>query len=97
MTFSYPETLPISLPKFDYMCQKNTFSGSCGRFRYNFYPEKKDDIDTVLVAAVYYDNCLEVEDAAGRVTRKEFAYSNEGIAEAEAYIMSEYAAWRATA
>ena len=50
-------TLNISLPRFDYMCQNNTFSGSQGRFRYKFFPEKKDDIDTVLVAACYFDNC----------------------------------------
>lgn len=79
----------ISLPRFDYMSQKNTYSGSIGRFRYKFFPEKKDDIDTVLVAAYYFDNCYEVELEAGRVTRKEFAYSNEGIDEAQDWLLSQ--------
>lgn len=79
----------ISLPRFDYMSQKNTYSGSIGRFRYKFFPEKKDDIDTVLVAAYYFDNCYEVELEAGRVTRKEFAYSDEGIDEAQDWLLSQ--------
>ena len=76
--------LNISLPRFDYMCQNNTFSGSQGRFRYKFFPEKKDDIDTVLVAACYLD--LE----AGRITRQEFPYSDEGIDLAEAWLAAQY-------
>jgi hypothetical protein len=83
-------TLNISLPRFDYMCQNNTFSGSQGRFRYKFFPEKKDDIDTVLVAACYFDNCYEVEEEAGRVTRQEFACSDEGIDAAESWIRAQY-------
>ena len=83
-------TPEIRLPRFDYMSQKNTFSGSIGRFRYKFFPEKKDEIDTVLVAAFYFDNCYEVEEEAGRVTRAEFAYSDAGIDEAEAWLMTQY-------
>lgn len=79
----------ISLPRFDYMSQNNTYSGSIGRFRYKFFPEKKDDIDTVLVAAYYFDNCYEVELEAGRVTREEFAYSNEGIDQAQEWLLSQ--------
>ena len=71
------------------MSQNNTYSGSIGRFRYKFFPEKKDDIDTVLVAAYYFDNCYEVEQEAGRVTRREFAYSNEGIDEAQEWLLSQ--------
>ena len=81
---------PISLPRFDYMCQNNTYSGSIGRFRYKFFPEKKDEIETVLVAAFYFDNCYEVEAEAGRVTRAEFAYSNEGIDDAQAWLIARY-------
>lgn len=84
------DKLNISLPRFDYMSQKNTYSGSQGRFRYKFFPEAKDEVDTVLVAAVYYDNCYEVELEAERVTRAEFAYSNEGIDEAQAWIAAQY-------
>lgn len=82
-------TPAISLPRFDYMSQNNTYSGSIGRFRYKFFPEKKDDIDTVLVAAFYFDNCYEVELEAGRVTREEFAYSNEGIDKAQEWLLSQ--------
>ena len=82
--------LNISLPRFDYMCLKNTYSGSQGRFRYKFFPEKKDDVDTVLVAACYFDNCYEVELEAGRVTRQEFEYSNEGIDAAQAWLSAQY-------
>ena len=82
--------LTVSLPRFDYMCQKNTYSGSCGRFRYKFFPRKKDDIDTVLVAAVYYDRCYELEQEAGRVTEQEFDYSNDGVDLAEQFIVSQY-------
>lgn len=83
-------SLKVQLPRFDYMCQKNTYSGGLGRFRYKFFPLKKDEIDTVLVAAVYYDNCYEVEKEAGRVTEQEFPYSNEGIDQAEQFIVSLY-------
>lgn len=82
--------LTVSLPRFDYMCQDNTYSGSCGRFRYKFFPLKKDDINTVLVAAVYFDRCYELEKAADRVTEREFPYSDEGIDQAEAFIASLY-------
>ncbi len=80
----------INLPRFDYMCQKNTFTGSYGSFRYKVFPEKKDEIDTVIVAACYENNCFEVEDENGRVERAEFEYSNEGIDRAEAWIADKY-------
>ncbi len=76
----------IKLPGFDYMCQKNTYSGSVGNFRYKFFPVKKDDIETVFVAAVYRDNCFEVEDAAGRTVKSEFSYEPDGILSAEQWI-----------
>lgn len=82
-------TANFSLPRFDYMSQNNTYSGSIGRFRYKFFPEKKDDIETVLVAATYFDNCFEVEAEAGRVTRKEFPYSDAGIDDAEAWLETQ--------
>lgn len=76
----------IELPKWDYMCQGNTFSGSLGSFRYKFFPETKDEIEKVFVAAVYRNNCFEVEDAARRTNKKEFEYSITGIASAENWI-----------
>lgn len=72
------------------MSQKNTYTGSQGAFRYKFFPEKKDDIDTVLVAACYMDNCYEVELEAGRVVRAEFEYSEKGIDDAQAWICGQY-------
>lgn len=80
----------ICLPRFDYMSQKNTYSGNVGAFRYKFFPEKKDEIDTVLVAACYKDRCYEAELEAGRVAQKEFDYSNEGIDAAEQWIYECY-------
>ncbi len=76
----------IKLPGFDYMSQKNTYSGSVGDFRYKFFPEKKDDIETVFVAAVYSHNCFEVEDAAGRTVKAEFPYEPDGITAAAQWI-----------
>lgn len=83
-------TANFSLPRFDYMSQKNTYSGSIGRFRYKFFPEKKDEIDTVFVIACYFDNCYEVEEAAGRVKRQEVEYSDKGIDEAEAWLETQF-------
>lgn len=80
----------IKLPGFDYMSQKNTYSGSLGSFRYKFFPEKKDDIETVFVAAVYRDNCFEVEDAAGRTIKSEFPYDPDGILSATAWIKEQF-------
>lgn len=82
----------IKLPKFDYMSQKNTYSGSIGDFRYKFFYENKDEIETVFVAAVYKTNCFEVEDAAGRTIKREFTYDPDGIAAAEAWIIEQYSA-----
>lgn len=79
----------IKLPGFDYMSQKNTYSGSVGDFRYKFFPEKKDDIETVFVAAVYRNNCFEVEDAAGRTVKAEFPYEPDGIVSATQWIMEQ--------
>lgn len=79
----------IKLPGFDYMSQKNTYSGSVGNFRYKFFPEKKDDIETVFVAAVYRDNCFEVEDAAGRTVKAEFPYEPDGIVSATRWITEQ--------
>ena len=79
----------ITLPRFDYMSQKNTYSGSVGNFRYKFFPVKKDDIDTVFVAAVYQNNCFEVEDAAGRTVKQEFEYSPNGIDEATSWLLGQ--------
>lgn len=76
----------ITLPRFDYMCQKNTYSGSVGNFRYKFFPLAKDEIEKVFIVATYHDNCFEVEDAAGRTIKKEFEYSPEGIDAAEAWL-----------
>lgn len=90
-----PDTLRISLPHFDYMSQKNTYSGSQGRFRYKFFPGENGDGEKVLNAAVYADNCYEVEAEAGRVTAKEFPYSEEGTREAEAWIREQYVSGKA--
>lgn len=79
----------IKLPGFDYMSQKNTYSGSVGDFRYKFFPEKKDDIETVFVAAVYRNNCFEVEDAAGRTVKAEFPYEPDGIVSATQWITEQ--------
>lgn len=84
------EERKIWLPMFDYMCQKNTYSGSLGDFRYKFYPYEKDDIEKVFIAAVYRDNCFEVEDAAGRTLKQEFPYEEDGIIAAEQWIMEQY-------
>ncbi len=80
----------LRLPRFDYMCQSNTYSGSFGDFRYKFYPLAKDEIEKVFVAAVYKDNCFEVEDAAGRTRKEEFSYDPDGIESAEKWIMEQY-------
>lgn len=80
----------IKLPRFDYMSQKNTYSGSLNGFRYKFYPEKKDEIETVFVAAVYKNNCFEIEDAAGRTKKSEFSYDPDGITAAEQWITEQY-------
>lgn len=80
----------IKLPGFDYMSQKNTYSGSIGDFRYKFFPKKKDDIETVFVAAVYKDNCFEVEDSAGRTIKSEFSYDPDGIRSAAAWIKEQF-------
>ncbi len=79
----------IKLPGFDYMSQKNTYSGSVGDFRYKFFPIKKDDIETAFVAAVYRDNCFEVEDAAGRTVKAEFSYEPDGIVLATQWITEQ--------
>lgn len=80
----------LSLPKFDYMSQKNTYSGSFGNFRYKLYSEAKDEIEKVMVAAVYFNNCFEVEDLAGRATKEAFEYSNSGIDAAREWILQKY-------
>ncbi len=79
----------ISLPKWDYMCQKNTYSGSIGDFRYKVFPMSLDEIEKVFVAAAYRNNCFEVEDAAGRTTKKEFEYSQAGLDSAEAWLLKQ--------
>ncbi len=76
----------INLPKWDYMCQGNTYSGSIGDFRYKFFVSSNDEIEKVFVASTYKNNCFEVEDAAGRTTKKEFEYSAKGIDAAERWI-----------
>jgi len=84
------EELNLRIPRFDYMSQKNTYSGSCGNFRYKLFPQDKDEIEKVFVAAVYKDNCFEVEDEAGRAEKAEFEYSQEGIDKATEWIYSKY-------
>lgn len=79
----------IYLPRFDYMCQKNTYTGSVGTFRYRLSPVKMDDIETVFLASAYHNNCYEVEKEAGRMAEKEFEYSQEGIDQAEAWLASQ--------
>ncbi|MCR4746917.1 MAG: hypothetical protein K5836_00440 [Clostridiales bacterium] len=79
----------IRIPRFDYMCQKNTYSGSVGSFRYKVFPKNINETDKVFVAATYRNNCFEVEDAAGRTEKKEFEYSPEGLLEAEAWISGQ--------
>lgn len=76
----------IKLPGFDYMSQGNTYSGSVGDFRYKLFSVRKDDIETVFVAAVYRENCFEVEDAAGRTVKSEFSYDPDGIVSAVQWI-----------
>lgn len=88
--------LTVDLPKIDYICQKNTFTGSCGAFRYRLYPEEAGEAK-VVTAAVYADHCYEIEDAAGRVTRESFEYTNDGIAKAEEWIAAQYDAYCAKA
>lgn len=80
----------IKLPRFDYISQRNDYSGSCGRFRYKYFPLKKDEIDTVIVAAVYTDRSFETEDEAGRTVKQEFEYSEDGIDAAEKWIAEKY-------
>ena len=82
----------IVIPKFDYMCQDNSYSGSVGSFRYKIWGEKKDEIDKVFVAAVYKNNCFEVEDAAGRTEKFEFDYNQEGLDNAHLWILEKLGA-----
>ena len=84
------EELKLRIPKFDYMSQKNTFSGSFGDFRYKLFPLAKYEIEKDFVAAVYKNNCFEVEDEAGRTIKEEFEYSQDGIDKATEWIMSLY-------
>ncbi|NLL63951.1 MAG: hypothetical protein GX241_06985 [Ruminococcaceae bacterium] len=77
----------IKLPRFDYMCQKNAFSGSIGDFRYKFFPNEEFN---AFIAAVYKDNCYEVEKEAGRIIEEKFSYDEAGIIEAEKWIMEQY-------
>lgn len=87
--------LIVQLPRFDYIVQHNDYSGSCGRFRYKVFPVEKDETETVITAAVYQDSCFEIEDGAGRTKKSEFAYSNEGIDAAEAWIAQQYDSFQA--
>lgn len=80
----------VSLPRFDYVSQNNDYSGSFGRFRYKMFPTKKDDDSPVIIAAAYLDRCFELEDEAGRTVKAEFAYSNQGIDDAEEWIVKQY-------
>lgn len=84
----------VKLPRFDYVVQNNDYSGSYGRFRYKMFPQKGDD-ETVIVAAAYADRCYELEKEAGRVNEQTFAYSNDGIDEAEKWIIRQYDAFMA--
>lgn len=80
----------VALPRFDYVSQNNSYSGSFGRFRYKMFPTKKEDGNSAIIAAAYRDRCYELEDEAGRVTQTEFAYSEEGIDLAEQWIVTQY-------
>ncbi len=80
----------IKLPRFDYVVQNNDYSGSFGRFRYKMFPNKKDDDNMEIVAAVYRDHCYELEDEAGRTQKETFEYSNDGIDSAEQWIVQKY-------
>lgn len=82
----------VSLPRFDYVSQNNNYSGSFGRFRYKMFPTKKEDGTQIIIAAAYQDRCFELEDAAGRARKAEFAYSDEGIDQAEQWITEQYEA-----
>lgn len=81
------QTTTIHLPDFYYISQKNTYSGSFGRFRYKVFSLKKDDIETVIVAAYYFDNCFEAEDEAGRTTKQEFPYNPDGLKSATDWLV----------
>lgn len=80
----------VSLPRFDYVSQNNNYSGSFGRFRYKMFPLKKEDGTQVIIAAAYQDHCFELEDEAGRARKAEFPYSDEGIDQAEQWIVEQY-------
>lgn len=82
--------LKINLPRFDYMCQGNDYTGSAGSFRYRFFARELDEIEKRLVMAVYRENCYSFEKEAGRVEEKEFPYSPEGIEEAEKWTAEKY-------
>ncbi len=79
----------VYIPRFDYMCQNNIYTGSVGAFRYRCCPLKKDEIDTVFMTSFYYNNCFDVELEAGRVSTKEFEYSQEGLDQAVAWLSSQ--------
>jgi len=83
------DKLTVDLPKIDYLEQDNTYTGSCGLFRYRIAPDKEKD-PKVLTVGVYTDHCYEIEDEAGRVTKKDFEWSNDGVAEAEQWVAEEY-------
>jgi hypothetical protein len=85
----------IKLPRFDYVVQHNDYSGSFGAFRYKMYPDKKDE-DNIIVAAVYRDRCYELEKEEGRVEEAQFPYSDEGVDQAEEWIMEKYKAFAAS-
>ena len=82
--------LKVNLPRFDYMCQGNDYTGSAGRFRYILFVRELDEIEKRMVLAVYKDNCYSVEKEAGRVEEKEFPYTPEGIEEAEKWTVEKY-------
>lgn len=82
--------LKINLPRFDYMCQGNNYTGSAGDFRYKLYVRELDEIEKRMVLAIYLKNCYSVEKEAGRIEEKEFPYSPEGIDEAEKWTVEKY-------
>lgn len=79
----------IKLPGFEYMSQGNSYSGSLREFRYKIFPSGDAKGKEAFTAAHYRDNCYEIEKEAGRVRERSFPFSQDGISEAEAWLLSE--------
>ncbi len=86
----------LSLPHFDYVVQKNDYSGSFGRFRFKMFPSKNEEEENIIIAAVYRDRAFELEREEGRTQETTYPYSEEGIQAAEHWIMERYEEMKAS-